>query len=78
MPEKQRAAPTRNRKAALEDPRTEIIADGDDASNQDFGACRCGARISGNVTTLRCSTCSAWRRWRSAFRIAAQALRGPQ
>ncbi|MDT3680438.1 MAG: hypothetical protein ROZ64_16580 [Burkholderiaceae bacterium] len=78
MPRKRKAAP--GKEAALEEQqRTDILADDAKASKQEnFGACLCGARISGNVVTLRCPTCSAWRRWRSAFRIAAQALRGPQ
>lgn len=77
MPEKTKAAP--GQEAALqEQQRTEIVADTGPCSKQDLGRCRCGARISSNVVTLRCSTCSAWARWRSAFRVAAQALRGPQ
>lgn len=41
-----------------------------------FGACiGCGIRIAPSSTTLHCATCSAWRRWFSAHRIASQALR---
>lgn len=77
MPEKTKAAP-RQEGGPEQNQRTSIIADDDDASNQDFGACRCGTRITSNIVTLRCPTCSAWARWRSAFRVAAHALRGPQ
>lgn len=44
-----------------------------------FGRCiACGAHIRLAGTTTTCPTCSAWRRWASAFRIAVRALRGPQ
>jgi len=82
MPEKKKAAPTGNRKAAPKQihQRTEIFADTDQPSKQavDFGRCSCGTKINSNVRSLRCGSCSAWARWRSAFRVAAHALRGPQ
>lgn len=63
MPEKKRAAPTRDRLATQEDQRTEILADADEAGKQSRDAA---------------SVASAWRRWRSAFRVAVHALLGPQ
>lgn len=77
MHRKKKAAPGKEAAPQVHQ-RTDILTDDTDAGKQDFGACRCGARIGGNVVTLRCSTCSAWAHWRSAFRVAVHALRGPQ
>ncbi len=72
MPEKERAAPTANRKATQEQKTSiEIVPERARVRKQAWGRCPCGAEIGANVTTLRCSTCSAWLRWRSAFRIAS-------
>lgn len=76
MPRKKKAAP--GQEAALQvQQRTEILADAAGERKQDFGRCPCGAEISA-VHTIGCKTCGAWARWRSAFRVAANALRGPQ
>lgn len=43
----------------------------------DLGNCiRCEQRIRLAAGATACQTCSAWRRWASAFRVAARALRG--
>lgn len=71
MPETNRAAPEANREAAQEDQCNGILA-----LQGWLGNCaNCGAhvRLIGGATT--CPTCAAWRRWYSAHRVAAQALR---
>lgn len=55
-----------------------IAAPGAERKLPPLGRRICGAAIDSGVVTLRCTTCSAWARWRSAFRLAAHALRGPQ
>jgi len=63
---------------AEEVQRSASIAEPEHSRKQaSLGKCVCGAEI-GAVHTMGCKTCSAWARWRSAFRIAANALRGPQ
>lgn len=78
MPRKRKAAP--GQEAALQvQQRTEILADdGAERKQASLGSCPCGVPAASNVHTLGCPTCSAWARWRSAFRLAAHALRGPQ
>lgn len=56
-----------------------ILPDAGQTSKQrSLGKCVCGAAIDSNLHTLGCRTCGAWSRWKSAFRIAANALKGPQ
>jgi hypothetical protein len=38
-----------------------------------LGRCQCGTPIGSRITGLHCPTCSAWRRWFSAHRIASHA-----
>lgn len=70
MPEKRKAAPDQEA-APDQNQRTASIAD--TAAVCNYGRCPCGAAIGSNIQTLRCPTCSAWARWRSAFRVAAHA-----
>lgn len=74
---KKKAAPEANREAAQQDQCTEIVDAPNGERKQDFGRCPCGAQI-GAVHTIGCKTCGAWIRWRSAFRLAVHAIRGPQ
>lgn len=65
--------------AAEEAQRTPSINDAEQPRKQvALGFCVCGADIDSNLHTLGCRTCSAWARWRSAFRVAMSAIRGPQ
>lgn len=67
--QKERAAPRSNREAAQEvHQRTRIIPF--------LGACiNCHTRIELVGGATSCPTCSAWRRWYSAARIASGYLR---
>lgn len=81
MPRKRKAAPEANREAAEQtNQRTAILADDDANSKQasSLGRCVCHVPIGSNLHTLGCKTCGAWARWRSAFRVAASAIKGPQ
>lgn len=73
MPRKRKAAP--GQEAALQvQQRTDILAEPDHHRKQAaLGRCVCGLRVETSTTTLRCATCSAWRRWFSAHRIAVHA-----
>lgn len=75
MPEKTKAAPGKKAAPKQTHQRTDILADDEQAGKQgvDFGVCRCGTRISSNVVTLHCPTCSAWAKWRSAHRTETHA-----
>lgn len=66
MREKKRAAPMLAHRQATpqQSKRTVSIADQTPASKQELGRCLCGMRIGSGISTLRCVTCSAWRRWR--------------
>lgn len=58
---------------------TTSITDAECARKQaPLGFCVCGVAIGSNLHTLRCPTCGAWARWRSAFRVAMSAIKGPQ
>ena len=72
MDEKERAAPVQHREAAQEVLlRPAIISPA-----QNLGNCiSCGSRIALVGGATACPTCSAWRRWYSAARIASGYLR---
>lgn len=63
--------------AAEEAQRSASIAEPAERRKQpDFGACiHCGQHIRLTSGATTCPTCSAWRRWFSAHRIASRALR---
>ncbi|MCO5106649.1 MAG: hypothetical protein M9907_06175 [Burkholderiaceae bacterium] len=73
-----RSAVGADRESAEDIQRTEILAERDDDRKQlpDLGNCAgCGARIRLIGRATICPTCSAWRRWYIAHRIASRYLR---